>query len=571
MLKNTSRPINSPSALSESLSAAAVTPHKPFPLMLGSQASVLADTLGFLSARDATSISLSTHSLNTAIKSPAFQVLWLQHIQRDYPGSVTQQPSPQAYYEAARRFQDQALDLLLKPFNQIKSYDYSMIKQTVSHFKTSTFRQRAGYLTQWNKDLGLYQLKNADPKNISLQGLTELTPEVMQHLTVINQKTPIIKLAIHYGYLAQLPKALMALLSTCTQLKRLSLRKNQLQSLPENLLQTCAQLETLDLSYNQLQSLPENLLQTCAQLETLDLVYNQLQSLPETLLQACTQLDVLELSDNQLQSLPENLLQTCTQMQQLSLNHNQLQSLPENLLQTCNQLQQLDLNHNQLQSLPENLLQTCNQLQQLDLNHNQLQSLPENLLQACTQLQILWMNHNQLQSLPENLLQTCNQLKRLDLNHNQLQSLPEPLLQTCNQLKELDLNHNQLQSLPEPLLQACTQMQLLFLNHNRLQSLPETLLQACTQLDVLELSDNQLQSLPETLLQACTQLKLLVLNHNHLITVTRNNFSHLPNSCTLFIDSQTPVGASSSSAISPEQKTAENEDEPRQKKVKYQA
>ena len=339
MLKNTSRPINSLSAVSESLSsAAAVTLHKPFPLVLGSQASVLADTLGFLSARDATSISLSTHSLNTAIKSPAFQVLWLQHIQRDYPGSVTQQPSPQAYYEAARRFQDQALDLLLKPFNQIKSYDYSMIKQTVSHFKTSTFRQRAGYLTQWNNDLGLLQLKNADPKNISLQGLTELTPEVMQRLTAINQKTPIIELGIHYGDLAQLPKALMVLLSTCTRLQRLYLDHNQLQSLPENLLQTCAQLKMLDLS------------------------------------------------DNQLQSLPENLLQTCTQMQQLSLNHNQLQSLPENLLQTCNQLQQLDLNHNQLQSLPENLLQACTQLQILWMNHNQLQSLPENLLQTCNQL-----------------------------------------------------------------------------------------------------------------------------------------------------------------------------------------
>jgi len=43
--------------------------------MLGSQASVLASTLGFLSARDAISVSLSTASLNAAIKSCAFQAL----------------------------------------------------------------------------------------------------------------------------------------------------------------------------------------------------------------------------------------------------------------------------------------------------------------------------------------------------------------------------------------------------------------------------------------------------------------------------------------------------------------
>jgi len=476
MLKNTSRPINSLSAVSESLSsAAAVTLHKPFPLVLGSQASVLADTLGFLSARDATSISLSTHSLNTAIKSPAFQVLWLQHIQRDYPGLVTQQPSQQAYYQAARLYQDQALDFLLQDSNQITGYDYSMIEQTVSHFKTSTFKQRTDYLTQWNNDLGLLQLKNADPKNISLQGLTELTPEVMQRLTAINQKTPIIELGIHYGDLAQLPKALMVLLSTCTRLQRLYLDHNQLQSLPENLLQTCAQLKMLDLS------------------------------------------------DNQLQSLPENLLQACNQLKWLDLNHNQLQSLPENLLQACTQLEALDLKKNQLQSLPENLLQACIQLEALDLSDNQLQSLPENLLQACTQLQRLYLNHNQLQSLLENLLQTCVRLQQLNLKHNQLQSLPENLLQACTQLRELVLNNN------------------------------------------------QLQSLPESLLQTCTQLQWLYLNHNHLIIVARNNFRHLPNSCTLCIDSQTPVGASSSSAIIPEQKTAENEDEPRQKKVKYQA
>ena len=282
MLKNSSRPINSLSAVSESLSAAAVTPHKPFPLMLGSQASVLVYTLNFLSARDATSVSLSTASLNTAIKSPAFQALWLQHIQRDYPGPVAYQPSPQGYYQAAQRFQqDKTLNFLLyppfnQPFNQIEGYDYSMIKQTVSHFKTSTFKQRADCLTQWNKDLGLQQLKNAVHTDIRLQGLTELTPEVMQRLTVINQKSPIIKLTIEKCYLAQPPKALMALLSTCTQLQELYLDCNQLQSLPENLLQTCTQLQTLFLDYNPLHSVPENLLKTCTQLVELYLNHKHL-------------------------------------------------------------------------------------------------------------------------------------------------------------------------------------------------------------------------------------------------------------------------------------------------------
>ena len=476
MPKRTRGAINPVPATSVSLAstaAATIAPNQPFRLMLGDQAAVLAHTLDFLSAQDATAISLSSQSLNGAVKSTSFNALWKQHIQRDYPGLVTQQPSQQAYYQTARLYQDQALSFLLLSSHKIKDYDYSPIKQAANDFKTSTLKQRADYLSQWNHDLGLHQLKNANHKDVQLQGLTELTPAVMQRLTAINQHTPIMVLSITNCYLPQLPKALI------------------------------------------------------------------------------------------------NFLKACPQLQELYLSHNQLQSLPKILLQTCIQLQWLNLDNNQLQSLPKILLQTCAQLRGLNLNNNQLQSLPETLLQTCIQLQVLNLSHNKLQSLPETLLQACAQLQGLDLSHNQLQSLPETLFQTCTQLEFFDLIHNQLQSLPKNLLQACTQLQWVLLEHNQLQSLPETLLQTCTQLQGLYLYHNQLQSLPENLLKTCTQLECLFLSDNHLMTVTRNDFSHLSKISVLHIESQTPVGASSSSAISSEQKIAENEDEPPQKKRRF--
>ena len=523
MPKRTRGAINPVPATSVSLAstaAATIAPNQPFRLMLGDQAAVLAHTLDFLSAQDATAISLSSQSLNGAVKSTSFNALWKQHIQRDYPGLVTQQPSQQAYYQTARLYQDQALSFLLLSSHKIKDYDYSPIKQAANDFKTSTLKQRADYLSQWNHDLGLHQLKNANHKDVQLQGLTELTPAVMQRLTAINQHTPIMVLSITNCYLPQLPKALINFLKACPQLQELYLSHNQLQSLPKILLQTCIQLQWLNLDNNQLQSLPKILLQACPQLERLNLDNNQLQSLPKILLQTCAQLRGLNLNNNQLQSLPETLLQTCIQLQVLNLSHNKLQSLPETLLQACAQLQGLDLSHNQLQSLPETLFQTCTQLEFFDLIHNQLQSLPKNLLQACTQLQWLSLSFNQLQSLPKNLLQ------------------------------------------------ACTQLQWVLLDNNQLQSLAETLLQTCTQLEVLDLNNNQLQSLAGILLQHCTKLESLNLSHNHLITVTQNNFSHLSKTSVLNIKDQTPVGTSSSSAIRTEQKIAENEDEPPQKKMR---
>ena len=376
MPENTSSAINPIPAASESLaSSAAVIPD----LMPGKQTDVLAQALGFLSAQDATAISRSSPTLNNVVKSASFNALWLQHIQRDYPGLVIQQP-PQQAYRAARLFQEQhqALRFLLLSSHKIKDYNYSTIEQAVGHFKTSTLKQRTDYLSQWNNDLGLHQLKNANHKDVQLQGLTELTPAVMQRLTVINQKTSIIRLAISRCYLPKLPEALINFLKACTQLQELCLSHNQLQSLPETLLQACTQLKQLDLDNNQLQSLPETLLQTCIQLQALNLNHNQLQSLPEILLQTCAQLQWLSLSHNQLQSLPKTLLQTCAQLQALGLSHNQLQSLPETLLQTCIQLEVLDLNNNQLQSLPENLLKTCTQLESLSLSHNHLITVTRN-------------------------------------------------------------------------------------------------------------------------------------------------------------------------------------------------
>ena len=456
MLKNISGAINPAAsaaanpATGESLAAsAAATPTKFFPLLsLSDKRDLLAYTLGFLSPPEATRIRWSSRALKTATETRAFSALWQQHIQRDCSGLVIQQSSPQAYYQA--RFQDKALEFLLKPENQIlKGHDYSNLQHTTKmkhvkdHFKTWTLEARANCLTQWNNFLGLGQLA-ANHGYINLRALTELTPAVMQRLIEINQKTPIKHLRISGCYLPQLPKALIIFLRNCSQLEKLDLSKNRLQSLPETFLQTCARLENLELGYNQLQSLPETLLQSCIRLKKLDLRNNEFQSLPETLLQFCTEVEELNLGSNQLQSLPEALLQTCTQLKRLGLNRNQLQSLPETLLQTCARLENLELGYNQLQSLPEALLKFCTQLTWLGLDNNQLQSLPETLLKFCTRLEQLVLNNNGLQSLPETLLETCIQLQQLYLNNNQLQYLPEALLETCIQLRLLYLNNNHL-------------------------------------------------------------------------------------------------------------------------------
>lgn len=100
--------------------------------------------------------------------------------------------------------------------------------------------------------------------------------------------------------------ALLAIdvLCSLTQLKELSLKKNYLTMIAEDI-GKLAQLNQLDLSQNQLTAIPESI-GALTQLEVLDLSKNQLSSLPKTIgnLSSLVELDI---SNNALSSIPEEL------------------------------------------------------------------------------------------------------------------------------------------------------------------------------------------------------------------------------------------------------------------------
>jgi hypothetical protein len=137
---------------------------------------------------------------------------------------------------------------------------------------------------------------------------------------------------------------LVGALASCTALESLSLMNNQLCDLPRGVLAMLSSahvLTSLDLSFNQFSTLPVGVRDATA-LQRLNLRSNRLDTLP--LLHSEMALRVLDLSSNQFSEWPaaldETLLREC---RALRLSHNQLALVPSLMFGRLTQLEYLSL------------------------------------------------------------------------------------------------------------------------------------------------------------------------------------------------------------------------------------
>ena len=187
-------------------------------------------------------------------------------------------------------------------------------------------------------------------------------------------------------------------LVSCTCLKELWLRENQLESLDLTPLASCTSLRKLVLDLNKLQDIDLTPLAGCTNLKELDLSHNQLETINLAPLASCTNLQLLWLHENQLETIDLSPLSSCTNLRILMLRENQLQTIDLTPLTSCTRMRQLNLNQNQLQTIDLAPLAFCTSLT-LYLNENQLQSIDLTPLSSWKRSQRFWLGGNQLQTM----------------------------------------------------------------------------------------------------------------------------------------------------------------------------
>lgn len=153
----------------------------------------------------------------------------------------------------------------------------------------------------------------------------------------------------------------------------LSLRDNQLKSIPEEIIHMTA-LQTIDLSNNFFPNFPEVLVY----LEQLtSLMYSQergiyIDKLPDDFVQL-HHLKVLDLSHNTFYEIP-SVIYALPRLKSLNFSSNLLTALEINRLKQLTQLEEIQLNGNQFPSFPSIVYQ----LERLNINDNDRCSAPPN-------------------------------------------------------------------------------------------------------------------------------------------------------------------------------------------------
>ncbi|KAG8507893.1 Leucine-rich repeat-containing protein 40, partial [Galemys pyrenaicus] len=169
---------------------------------------------------------------------------------------------------------------------------------------------------------------------------------------------------------------------------------------------------------------------------------NKLQSLADDLrlLPALTVLD--DLSNNRLTTVPASF-SSLSSLVRLNLSSNQLKSLPAEISR-MKKLKQLDCNANLLETIPPELA-GMESLELLYLRRNKLRFLPE--FPSCKLLKELHVGENQIEMLGAEHLKHLNSILVLDLRDNKLKSVPDEI-SLLESLERLDLSNNDISSLP---------------------------------------------------------------------------------------------------------------------------
>ena len=295
--------------------------------------------------------------------------------------------------------------------------------------------------------------------------------------------------------------------------RTISLRKNNISSLPESLFHspTLKNLCILNLDFNQISYLFPRQFAHLPNLQVLGLSFNKLKQI-ESGLFASNRISELNLIGNELNTLPDDLMlgKISSTLKFLKLGRNKLTAIP-NCLSTINitgdtspVLEYLDVSHNQLRELPSDLFgsRLWLSLKDLHVGHNNISYIAPSLFHSLflQSIELIDLSFNSLKSLPGNMLHSRNSatLFKIRMNYNKITFLPDNLFKghfVINML-EIYLSFNEITVIPAHFFEHLENLNRIFLNNNKIKSITaEMLPNHYESLCILNISNNQISSI----------------------------------------------------------------------------
>ena len=307
--------------------------------------------------------------------------------------------------------------------------------------------------------------------------------------------------------------------SNMPQLKKIILRNNQLEYLPDDLFDDKLNLTELSLGNNKLKKISGKIFKNISLLSVLQLDFNAIQHFEIGAFGNLPNLAQLHLRNNLLDRFSSDVLQSLANLTILDLSSNKLTSLDNDAFQFNTQLVELYLRHNSLEVLPEGILRNNKMLKTLFLQWNpKLSTVHRGVFENLALLRDLDLSHcsfNQ-SSFDKHTFLNLKQLTKLNLSGNKINGLPADWFIGLESLVHLDLSRNSISTIEDNAFSSLRLLSTLNLNGNRLVRIEAKVFQGIGALKSLLLEDNKIEVIQPAAMRNLEELTTIKLSRNCL-------------------------------------------------------
>ena len=241
--------------------------------------------------------------------------------------------------------------------------------------------------------------------------------------------------------------------STLEDLAKLSLRENQIISLPERIFSKLTQLKDLDLADNRIQFRSNfKSFEKLALLEILDLSRNNLYAVPLDALSALPSLKTLILENNVIQTLSEKVFAQNGNLTVLRLCNNPMLIIHPQAFSPLNKVETLEISDSKLTVFNLSNFGNKPKLRRLIMSNTAIDSVDAGLLNKIVK-HLIYLDisgsHELWNSLRDKLHENGGQLKVLNLSSLQINEVPTLMFKDWNMLSVLNLQNNEITQLKQ--------------------------------------------------------------------------------------------------------------------------
>ncbi|XP_041104974.1 TLR4 interactor with leucine rich repeats [Polyodon spathula] len=263
-----------------------------------------------------------------------------------------------------------------------------------------------------------------------------------------------------------------------------------------------------------------------SQLIRLDLQYNQIQSIHPKTFEKLYRLEELYLGNNLIPNISSGTLISLKKLRILYVNSNEIKRLTEDSFANLDSLIKLRLDSNSIEFLQDALFNGLANLLYLQLESNKIRYIHKHAFANLGKLRFLNLSGNKQTTLRNVFtFSQLNSLTNLILSENEIYHVGNRVFQNLQKLSKLSLNNNKISHLGTEAFKGLSGLKELLIGGNLLTDIPLGLLDPLEKIEELDFSSNLISYVRPNAFKELKFLKVVKLSNNELTSLSGEMFA----------------------------------------------